>query len=103
MTLDRRHFLLVHRSQLAESRVLDGLIGRDLGKGHTLLSIDVSKHPRGTRLSRLEPRAMVEKLPQSNGENEIPKDGVLYASQEQGSRLLVGHGKQKAAKGAEHN
>ena len=46
---------------------------------------------------------MVEKLSDSNGEDEISKNGVLYACQEQRSRLLVGHGKQKAANGAEHD
>src|SRR5262249_1822776 len=65
--------------------------------------VDFCPFAKRTPLPCLEPRAMVEKLPESNGEDEISQNGVLYACQEQRSRLLVGHGKQKAAKGAEHD
>ena len=70
----------------------DAEAGRDSGPRFSLLLITC-----------VEASAMVEKLPQADGEDEIPENGVLYACQDQRSRLLVGQGKQKAAKGAERN
>jgi hypothetical protein len=44
---------------------------------------------------------VVEELSQSYGEDEIAEDGVLDASQDQRSGLLVGERKEKSANRAE--
>src|SRR5215470_12812935 len=56
-----------------------------------------------SRDAKSAPRAMIEELPQTDREDEVAKERVVKAGQQQRTGVLVGKREQKTADQAKHN